>query len=80
VARDSLAKVEFRTSISTSGWCLIQFFFNQKSCFSEGFSSLYHLEKELIDSKYPFLAEHLKRVQALPELQSYLKSREWTGI
>jgi hypothetical protein len=54
--------------------------FNQKSCFSEGFSSLYHLEKDLIDSKYPFLAEHLKRVQALPELQSYLKGREWTGI
>jgi hypothetical protein len=51
-----------------------------KGLSSEGFSFLYNLEKNLADSKYPFLVDHIKRVQALPELQSYLKSRKRSVI
>jgi glutathione S-transferase len=47
---------------------------------AEGLFSTYGVEKELLESKYPFLVEYFKRVHALPELQKYLSSRPHTGI
>jgi len=47
---------------------------------AEGLYSLYGFEKELMESKYPFLVEHFKRVHALPELQKYLSSRPLSPI
>jgi len=47
---------------------------------AEAVFSLYGFEKELLESKYPFLVEHLKRVHALPELQNYLSTRKSSPI
>jgi glutathione S-transferase len=47
---------------------------------AEGLFSLYNVEKELLESKYPFLVQHFKKVHALPELQKYLSTRPHTPI